>query len=166
MHVRLPVQCNIGLACTTSVDKETHGYVSVPTDPTSTPPLPPKGWKHPGFVRDARHMVAAVAKARGLIGRTTAATVGQSTEPVGISVPAHVARLAAKWELVAYMVSHEHVEAEVCARGPVVAAMRVTTSILDYVSARLADKDAAAYTTPSQNVAECGMVMVAMRTRH
>lgn len=85
-------------------------------------------------------MVAAMARARNLINRTTSSRVTQdSTMPSNntISVPTHVARLASKWELAAYSVKPDDVHIEIMARGPVVACVHVNDALLELVSQQM-----------------------------
>ena len=58
-----------------------------------------------------------------------------------MSVPAHVARLASKWELVSYTVKIKDVASEILTRGALLASVRITDQLLDAVSSRLQPED-------------------------
>ena len=127
LTIPFPVFVNVEVAIGES---PIHGYITMP----SPDPLPVKymtdQWTHPGYTTDPRCMIAAVARARGLITRTIAATVTKTKPPAVTSVPAHVARLAAKWELVAYSVTPAAFKTELVANGPFVATVPVTNDLL------------------------------------
>ena len=140
MHVQFPVHANVGLAVNTASGGVSGFLPSSTTASISSYLAPAKKWTHPGYALDPRRMVAAIAYARGIINRTTAATVSQDGDmalDTGLSVPAHVARLASKWELVAYSVNPDDVCTEIMMRGPVVATVHVTDELLGRVSAHL-----------------------------
>jgi hypothetical protein len=141
--VKFPVHSNVGLAMEERMSSNVDGFLNLKDEETPTLSssymIPSKTWNHPGHASDPRKMVAAVARARGLINRTTASTVSQKTETFDskLSVPAHVARLASKWELVAYTLQPSDIAREIKTRGPLLAALRINDPLLHAVSSRL-----------------------------
>lgn len=154
MFITLPVHCNVGLAVKDSVGETTY---LASQSATTSPPIP-KSWQHPGFSRDPRHMVAAVAKARQLINRQTATSACQEELGDTLSVLTHVSRLASKWNLVGYTLEPAQIQTELVTRGPVVAAMPVCQSLLTHISG-LMNGETSVY-TPGEP--ELGMVSVAV----
>ena len=167
VYIKFPVHANVGLAVEEDTDVAGFLEVGAPASPAGAAySVPSKTWVHPGHASDPRNMVAAVARARGLINRTTASTVAQSppsATSASMSVPAHVARLASKWELVAYTVEGKDVAREIAARGPLLASVRITGSLLNAVSARLLQEEANApqFATPD-DTADHGTIIVAL----
>ncbi len=158
--MRLPVHCNVGLEVSDSA-AGASGYL--PAD------LPPAGlsvgkaWSHPGYTTDPRRMVAAVARARGLITRKTASSVslgGEDAQP-GVCVSVHVAAMSTKWELAGYSVKSSDIRAEISARGPVVASVPVTDALLAHVSDHLSSNSPAP-PLPSPDAPVHGNVIVAL----
>jgi len=135
MHIQLPVHANVGLAVYNTTP--TSGYLPVGARVEDSYRAPK--WHHPGYAPDPRTMVAAVARSRGIINHTTASLVTSDKvrADTQISAPAHVARLAFKWEAVAYSVGDADIRAEIMERGPVVAAVRVNTALLTRVNTTL-----------------------------
>ena len=166
LHVQFPVHANVGVAMEGDGDGpavdgflSTKGHIRDRNTPWRV-----AQWSHPGHTVDVRKMVAAVARARGVINRTTAFTVTQSpqrTTSLGC-VPSHVAQLASKWELVAYSVNPEDVRDEIVARGPVVAALHITDALLACVSSCLREEEVEALEPVTPSTTNHGTVIVAV----
>lgn len=143
MYVQFPVHANVGIAvCNVTNVNNPNRFLAIDPEPTPAPDtyrVPAKTWTHPGYVTDPRIMVASVARARGVINRTTASTVTQGVSVLTStsSVPAYVARMASKWDLVAYNVKPCDIRAEIRTRGPVIAAVHVNSSLLARVNTSL-----------------------------
>lgn len=155
LFIQFPVFFNVGVALDASTNAT--GYLSVPTN------IPDEhvaaSWVHPGYEKNPASMVVAVARCRRLITRATA-TIAASSSAVDLcSVPSHVANLAHKWDLAAYLVHRNDVKRELLERGPLLAAVAVSPALLNTVSQCLVGGNGSA---PPADEESSGYVMVAI----
>ena len=132
MNIQLPVHCNVSVS---RHGGEVTGFLR-----TANPPdVPPKSktWKHPGYSVDPRHVIACMARERKLVNRGTLSAVTKDACDTTLSLVSHVADIASKLKLSAYRVAPGVIDVELNERGPVVASLPVTPSLLKHVSDRL-----------------------------
>ena len=161
MFVQFPVHSNIGFAVS-----ETEGgeevFLKLASNVSSSPPVP-KTWTHPGFSKDPRQIIACATRARDLITRQVASSVGQQTlnAPETCSILSHMSRLVPRWGLIGYTLRPEQVLGDLCARGPVVGAMPVHAGLLSHISGLMSGGDTqAAVPKATAQDAEMGLVPV------
>jgi len=130
LHVQLPVHCNVSVSV---AGEDTHAYLK-----TANPPeqklTTSKTWKHPGYSKDPRHVIACMARERKFINRNTVSAVTKDAVDSGLSLVTHMLTLASKFKLTAYRVAPDSIDVEISERGPVVATIPVTTALLNHVS--------------------------------
>lgn len=159
--MQLPVHCNIGLAVG-SMESTAEVFLKAPASVAS--PDVPKSWTHPGFSKDPRQVVANAARARNVISRQVASSVCQEEAELSdaVSILSHTSRLVSKWEVTGYTLRPDQVCADLCARGPVVAALPVHANLLAHISSLMggADTNTALDTKPSASELQLGLVAV------
>lgn len=156
MFVKLPVHCNVQ-----RTDEEGKDVVYLKT-PGNTSPTIPKTWQHPKHTTDPRRVIAAVARSRSLINRSTTSAVTREPLVEKLSLLAHLSGLACKWDLIGYTLNSDQIQGELCERGPVLASIPVCASLLEHVSTLLDGADPATHYAPITGETELGMVSCAI----
>lgn len=154
MFIQFPVHCNVALA----VDDNGSESGILPS-PSPTPSVL-KSWQHPGFSEDPRKMIAAMARCRNLITRSTASNLGDM-DSGDYSVLTHMSKLASKWDLIGYTFDQSSLKTEL-GRGPVCGAISVRDPLLTHISSIMSGKldPLTPYSLDESNDEEHGFVCV------